>query len=343
MMLSAIAARRASQAPSWETSGTTTAAAAALEIIEASDSEQQQHSSNPSSKRKPSLQKTPNTSKRKKKGKDKERQVKETGYFQKLQRNTVEDVIILDPDDVESSAMSEDRESYEAPVALGSLNQRRMSPWNLEDSSGEERGNGEEEGHAIINNPPSTFQLPTDKPVILSTFQSTPDQNVFFLTPDQVVDLRISSSSGPGTLLALQPGETLCLLGTYTFCVLKGSVSLCGTIISASRQTHRVFAPRSSPLPILEGLSGIDAIDGLKLRFPRQFHSIIDTQVVLVLLQELKTGVEGLGRVFRTFHGVFGPSRWQKNDVLGSSLQISDVHIVRAHFRRFSAFYNICM
>jgi polynucleotide 5'-hydroxyl-kinase GRC3/NOL9 len=333
-MLSAIAARKAAQAASRETSGTP------LEIVEPANTVQSLPSSNPSSKRKPSSQKAPNPTKRKKKGKDKEKRVRGARYFQQSQQDLFEvqeDVITIDSDEQGDSAMSEDQESYETPATLAPLtNKRRWSPSRaLDDSSDEEKVEDDERREdVIIDNHTSTSesQLPADNPDILSTFQSILNQNMFFLTSDQVHNLGIPSSShGAGTVLALGPGETVCFLGAYTFCVLQGSISLCGVTIAASRRAHRVFAPRSSPLPILEGISGIDMIGGLTQKLPEQIFSVIGTHVTLVLLQELRTGVEGLGRVCRTFNGVFEPSRWQNNSVLGPSLQIEDVHTVRVH------------
>ena len=316
-MLSAIAARKASQAANLlETSGTP------LEFVEPVQS---LLSSNPSSKRKPSSQKTQNRLKRKKKGKEREKQVKERRYFQQSQQEIFElqdDVIAIDSsDEQEDDSMSEDEGS--CGVSFDSSYEEKA----------EDGGSREDSEDVVMVNRASTSQpLADSNRDILSSFQSTLNRNMFFLASDQVHNLRIpSSSDGPGTVLALEHEETLCFLGAYTFCVLQGSISLCGVTIAASRRAHRVFAPRSSPLPVLEGVSGIDAIGGLKNSLPGQLHSIIGTNVALVLLQELRTGVEGLGRVCRTFSGVFEPSRWQNNNVLGPSLQIPDVHMVRAH------------
>jgi polynucleotide 5'-hydroxyl-kinase GRC3/NOL9 len=326
-MLSAIAVRRAAQAASRETSGTP------LEIVEPTATVVQAlPHPKPSSKRKSFSQKTPSYQlKKKRKGKDQEKRVNQTRYFQQPQKDLFEaqeDAIAIDSNEEGDYLLSE--ESYEAPVTPVLLtNKRRWSPSRvLDDSSDEERaGDYGEEGDVIMDN---YTQPPTDNPYILSTFRPTLNQNMFFLTSDQAQNLRISSSSiGPGTMLALGPGETLCLLGTYTFCVVQGSISLCGVTITASRRAHRVFAPRSSPLPILEGVSGIDMIGGLKCNLPEPVCSVVGTHVALVLLQELRTGVESLGRVCRTFECVFVPSRWQNNGVLGTLLQISNVHIVR--------------
>jgi polynucleotide 5'-hydroxyl-kinase GRC3/NOL9 len=322
-MLSAIAARKAAQATSRETSG---------EIVEPITTAQ-----TPSAKRKPLSQKRPDQSwkKKKRKDKDKEKQVTKTRYFQEPQKDLFEaqeDVMVIDSDE---EGMSEDQELHETSnMPAPQTSKRRSSSRAPADSSDEEsdEDDGNREGDVIMDIHTSTPLPSTDN--VLSTFQSTLDRNVFFLTSHQVHDLHVLSfSECPGTLLALEPGETLCLLGAYTFCVLQGSVCFCGVNIPASMRTHRVFAPRSSPLPILEGLAGIDKISGLEHKLPGQIRWVIDTHITLVLLQDLRTGVEGLGRVCRTFNGVFEPSRWQKNGVLGTPLQLSEVHLVCAFSR----------
>jgi polynucleotide 5'-hydroxyl-kinase GRC3/NOL9 len=316
-MLSAIAARKAAQATSGETSERPVEPTTTVQVL------------NSNAKRKPLSQKPPNQSWKKRKRKDKDKQVNKTRYFGEPQKDLSDDSDEKEGD----SGMSEDKELYETSVmpAFRAI----KSGWSFsrtpDDSSDEEsdEDNGNREGDAIMDIHTSTPLPPIDNPDILSTFQSTLDRNIFLLTSRQVHNLHVPSCSDcPGTLIALQSRETLCLLGAYTFCVLQGSICFGGVNISASMRTHRVFAPRSSPLPILEGLTGIDKISGLENKVPEQIRCVIDTHVALVLLQDLQTGVEGLGRVCRTFNGVFEPSRWQKNDALGSSLHLSEVHMV---------------
>jgi polynucleotide 5'-hydroxyl-kinase GRC3/NOL9 len=162
----------------------------------------------------------------------------------------------------------------------------------------------------------------------LSTFRPIPSQNIFSLTEEEVISLlspppasastSTSSSSGPGTLLLPIPGETISLLGTYTLTVLSGSVSILGTILSASLKTYRVFAPRSSPIPVIEPTTELgkplvvdlggngqsdDGANGVKEELRRRLKEAF----CVILIRELKTGVEGLGDVCRVFEGVFKP------------------------------------
>ncbi|KAG5340627.1 hypothetical protein C0989_000984 [Termitomyces sp. Mn162] len=166
---------------------------------------------------------------------------------------------------------------------------RRWSPSiPLNDSS-------DEEADTISFAAPPTTVSPnngTDTPAILSTFDSIPDQNTFFLQPTEVSSLHLEGDAPHhATVVALRPEETLCLLGTYVFSVLQGSIMFSGVTLSSSPNIYRVFAPRSAPLPVFEGIDGSGAIPHIR-QLPPAIHCVISTPVALVLLQELRSGVE---------------------------------------------------
>lgn len=310
IMLSAIAARKAAQAAREGASGPiaevkTPPSPPTSSIIPPATSK-------PNSKRKSTAQ-TPN-SKRKKK--EKRVVQKNVRYFDEPDAFAGQgDVIIID---------SEEEPMYGNLTDPGpSTSQRRWSPSiPLNDSS-------EEEGGEAIPDIHEPAQPAMHTPHVLSNLHPIPNENMFFLTSDEVRAFNLSSSTPnlPATIVVLGLKETICLLGTYTFCVLQGSLSCSGVVLSASPRTHRVFAPRSSPLPILEGTLGNSSISDLYSKLPPRLHSLTQTPASLILIQELTTGVEGLGRICRTFDGVFEPSRWQKDDTLGS-LQLPGVHMV---------------
>ncbi|KAG5728254.1 Polynucleotide 5'-hydroxyl-kinase GRC3 [Termitomyces sp. T112] len=212
---------------------------------------------------------------------------------------------------------------------------RRWSPSiPLNDSS-------DEEADTISFAAPPTTVSPnngTDTPAILSTFDSIPDQNTFFLQPTEVSSLHLEGDAphhANATVVALRPEETLCLLGTYVFSVLQGSIMFSGVTLSSSPNIYRVFAPRSAPLPVFEGIDGSGAIPHIR-QLPPAIHCVISTPVALVLLQELRSGVEGLGNICRTFDSVFEPSRWQKSHI--SPLKLSGVHVVRSQTKDIQVF-----
>lgn len=171
----------------------------------------------------------------------------------------------------------------------------------------------------------------------LTTFQPVVDQNTFHLSADVVADLDVPSTSYErATLLSMCPGDMLALLGTYNLIVLKGSVTLCGTTLSASPQRHQIFAPRSSPIPVIE--CDLSSTSGwIKSANIRQ-HPLnsCSGHGAAILLQELKTGVEGLQRICRTFDGVFASSEWHDGSHT-DALNLRGVQIVL-----FCSFYPQC-
>jgi len=86
---------------------------------------------------------------------------------------------------------------------------------------------------------------------ILSTFSPTPGKNIFFLSTAELKELGLDLKE-KGTLVALDEGDRLCLLGICRVTVLGGSISVNGVVLRPSINPHNIFAPRSSPLPVVE-------------------------------------------------------------------------------------------
>ncbi|KAG6878011.1 hypothetical protein C0992_008758 [Termitomyces sp. T32_za158] len=304
-MLSAIAARRAAQAARQDPNTLAKDALSLGPSIEAPPE------ARPIPKRKVSIQ-NPNSAKRKK---EEKRTPRKPRSFAEGPFEAQEDVILIESNE---ESLSEDISTLPP-----TMNQSRWSPsipWN--DSS-------DEEVDVISSGVQSRVVTPnneTDTSDLLSTFNPIPNQNTFFLQSAEVSPLHLEGDvPHHATVVALRPEETICLLGTYAFSLLQGSITLSGVTISSSPKTHRVFAPRSAPLHVLEGVDGSGAIPCIH-QLPSSMHATISTPVALVLLQELRSGVEGLGNICRTFSGVFEPSRWQRSSTY--PLKLSGVHLV---------------
>jgi polynucleotide 5'-hydroxyl-kinase GRC3/NOL9 len=147
--------------------------------------------------------------------------------------------------------------------------------------------------------------LTNEEPQILSTYRPIDGQNIFRLSLDEESALGLS---GPTIAIVLSPSATVSFVGAYRLRVLRGSISLLGTIIQPSRVLHRVFAPRSSPIPVIEALVTHGESSKLLYDIPTQITNTVDDGDVVIVLQELRTGIDGLGRVMRTFDGVFYPA-----------------------------------
>ncbi|KAG6915192.1 hypothetical protein DXG01_012788 [Tephrocybe rancida] len=235
------------------------------------------------------------------------------------------DVIVIDSD---GEVLSDDPATPDPTISKG-----RWSPSiPLNDSSDEEVDDISFETPFAA----ASSNHEARSPDVFSTFQPISGQNTFFIDPAEMSALRIEGDTSQRvTLVALRPEETLCLLGTYIVSVLQGSVTLSGVTLSSSPRIHRVFAPRSAPLPVLEGVDGTGSIAQIR-QLPLATHSMISTPVALVLLQELRSNVDGLGDICRTFDNIFKPSRWQKS--VTSPFQLSNVYMVQSQTKDVQVF-----
>jgi hypothetical protein len=181
----------------------------------------------------------------------------------------------------------------------------------------------------------SSGKLPSEDNTPLSTFSPVVDQNIFVLNDSECNLLGLSE---PTTLVGLTGDDSLCLLGTCILTVLQGSLSLFGTTISQSPKKHPIFAPRSSPLPILRSAPGPPSLSVLNAsKASARLHPIHSFQTVIAI-QENRTGAEGLGRICRTFEGVFEPSRWQSSSAQ-APFKIPGVYMVCIIMIRYNFFY----
>lgn len=162
---------------------------------------------------------------------------------------------------------------------------------------------------------PSASRKP--EPLPLSTFRPVPNLNVYPV-PDSEY-----ATSGKARILVLQPNETLALVGTYSFCVLQGSLSLLGVTLSPSNTKHIVFAPRSSPIPVLSWATS-DRQGFCTFPIPLAIQQ--QANLTAILIEYADTGVEGLGRICKVFENVFKPPRGS-DAVLG--VDLPGIHIVR--------------
>ena len=275
--------------------------------------------STPASKRKSSSQKTQPEKKKLKKLKSKSNQ-SSTDVFKEQ-----EDIIVMD-----SAESSEDEDSDRVSVNGQLQGEKAWSPnQSVGDSSDDSMGDGEGavqfDISSFFNN--KTHQEDLDENRLLSTFQPSPDQNMFFLTVEEQSILNLSDRA---TLIALEAQDSLCLLGTCNLTILHGSVTLCGITLLASSTKHPIYAPRSSPLPIIRA-----SFKPASILEPETLSSrllkILKFKAVIIL-QELRTNVEDLGCICRSFEGVFEPTRRQQQTVANAPFEIPGLYMVRTIF-----------
>ena len=307
-MISAVAARKAALAarkPPIEESGPTS-----IPLIRPSTPVR----SNP--KRKSSSQKTQPEKKKLKKLKSKSNQ-SSTDVFKEQ-----EDIIVMDSGESSEEDMSEDSDR----VSDNGLEKAWSPNHSVGDSSDDfmevdGEGTAQLDISSFFNN--KTRQEDLDENRLLSTFQPSPGQNMFFLTGEERSILNLSDKA---TLVALDAQDSLCILGTCNLTILHGSVTMCGITLLASSTKHSIYAPRSSPLPVIRASFKPASVLKPETLSPRLLK-ILKFKAVIIL-QELRTNVEDLGRICRSFEGVFEPTKWQQS-VANDPFEIPGLYMVR--------------
>lgn len=355
-MLSAVAARRArlqSQNPTEPVPHSTTppTTAPTLEPTSKKSASSPIESTKPSSKRKPSSQGTP-VSVRKKSKKTKAGRHFTTPQVGEDEFKTQDSFINIPADDSDGSINSEIEDFVDADVmpepVTGIHAPHARTPKSIpasvslvQDSSNEDGSEEEPIDQAVANGPLASLVslAPAVVPAspILSTFRSIADENTFSLSPSEHEALRIPGERA--VALVLSPSETLAFLGAYSFTILRGSVSINGVTLHPSKVSHRVFAPRSSPIPILEAVvkRGESSKHPSLSTLPARVAEYVGQHDSVIVLQELKTGIEGLGRVVRTFESSFKCTR-KEEDEEGSDLGLAGVRLV-CYFRLFACLF----
>ncbi|RPD52858.1 hypothetical protein L226DRAFT_473738 [Lentinus tigrinus ALCF2SS1-7] len=322
-MLSAVAARKARLAQS-QTQNTTPAVSAPSSSASPPPSEAKKKAASSSSSQKPPSSKRKSSTSvggnvpKKKRSEQRRPPEQPARYFAQAAVDafkTQEDVIVVDESDAESSASSHSSRIAE-DVAVPPAPGRPKRAWSpsapLPDSSDEDN---EEGGEPIVLDFPLSAplqQVLVQPPSSLSSFDPVLNQNVFHLAPGECL---LGDTAHKSTILLLGSGETVALLGTYTITVLRGTVSVAGVQLTAGPTSHPVYASRSSPIPIIQcRLSrSTTAPTPLLPALPERIADASPNFDATILLQELHTGIEGLGRICRTFDGCFAPARWHRS------------------------------
>jgi len=160
---------------------------------------------------------------------------------------------------------------------------------------------------------PSISIKPLPLPLPLSTFRSVTGRNVYPALENEY------ATSGRARILVLQPNETLALVGTYSLCVLQGSLSLLGV---TSNTQYTFFAPRSSPIPVLSWATS-DSQGSCIFPIPPAIRQQAETTAILIEYDG--TSVEGLGRICKVFENASKPPR-ESDPIL--SIDLPGIHIV---------------
>ena len=164
---------------------------------------------------------------------------------------------------------------------------------------------------------------------VAAPFSAELDVNTFRLSPEECFAL--INLEEPATAIILPVHSSITLTGVYQLTVLQGAVVLMGVTLTSSDVSHAVFAPKISPLPCIESLGNADPASPLINNAPIGLRSRIPQEHTVILIRAHRTGIEGLGRVMRTFESTFQPSQPSSPTV---DLGVPDVqiHVVCALF-----------
>lgn len=160
----------------------------------------------------------------------------------------------------------------------------------------------------------------------VSTVYLKPNVNLFHLGPSHVEGLKPGNAC---IAVILSPDESLSFAGAYSLTILKGAVSLYGAELRESPQSHRVFAPLCSPLPVITALSYLQlpassnngSVPG-SFHLPPEILANLQTDQTLVVFQDLETGLEGMGRICKTFERAFKPHSSMSSDTILRTAEI---------------------
>jgi len=164
---------------------------------------------------------------------------------------------------------------------------------------------------------------------LATSFSAELDVNTFRLSPEECFALINLEESATAMILPVHSSITL--TGVYQLTVLQGAVVLMGVTLTSSEVSHAVFAPKLSPLPCIESFGNTDPASPLINNVPLRLRSRITQEHAVILICAHPTGIEGLGRVMRTFESMFQPSQSSKSNVdLG--IPGAQIHMVCALF-----------
>jgi polynucleotide 5'-hydroxyl-kinase GRC3/NOL9 len=262
-----------------------------------------------------------------------------SGVSNVLNRFTPQDDVILDhnDDDLDMSTNLDQDNPASALVrpdhSAVPIRRGKMKAWSpscpVVDSSDDASDTSEQPSTDFF----SSYNRPltSEEPEVLSTYHPIHEQNIFQLSLNEGSALGLD---GPALALVLPPSATVSFVGTYRLRVLRGSISILGTTVSPSQVLHHVFAPSSSPVPIIQALVACGESSTSLPDIPARILGVVDDGDVVILLQELRTGIESLGHVMRTFEGVFDHVNLEGP----SDIPLEGIHLVCRFPSRNSSF-----
>lgn len=155
-------------------------------------------------------------------------------------------------------------------------------------------------------------------------FTPQQDVNAFQITSEETHRLSLQNTS-KGVILSMPAGSYFAFVGVCSATILRGSISLVGVHLHASRRPYTIFSPRSNPLAIIEAL-GCTLVEKTTILPPRIAGRLGDASII-ILLQPLRTGIESLGR-YRILSQLFQLDDDKRNYLIDEAIGVEGLYFV---------------
>lgn len=133
----------------------------------------------------------------------------------------------------------------------------------------------------------------------------------FLLDEVEIISISPSLVETKGTVLVLRPGEEVTMVGVAITTVLSGALSVLGATLQPSFIPHRIFAPRSHPLPVFKAVAYLQSPQDPHFILPRTISHCMTEGCTVVLIQPVATGIQDLQKICPIFDGIFeGSASW---------------------------------
>lgn len=147
------------------------------------------------------------------------------------------------------------------------------------------------------------YDAEESQPFEFTYFQFVRNETYFELEPSNAQLLGLESL--PGIVLVIRNPQVLSFVGSANLVVLRGQISIFGVDVPPSAQVHRVFSPKSSPVCNIEAHATKSASAVGYSHIPDAIRARLGPNGAIVVVQELRSGIEELGKIYRILRDVF--------------------------------------
>lgn len=150
------------------------------------------------------------------------------------------------------------------------------------------------------------------------------DVNAFQIASEETHRLSLQNTS-KGVILSMPARSCFAFVGVCSATILRGSISLMGVHLHASRRPYTIFSPRSNPLAVIKALN-CTLVEKTTI-LPPCVAGRVDDASIIILLQPLRTGIESLAR-YRIFSQLFQLDDDKRNYLIDEVIGVEGLYFV---------------